>query len=323
MNGDSNKRAVLETVFLTVISVIFTAVGISVPLFYFVGVFLWPLPAAIIYIKHNAKYSIASIMITAALASTLVHPLSAVEIAVVYGCIGIAIGYSIKNRESAFFTLLLLFAATFISSMMTIKVYSLISGHDIIGDTINSFEQSLNTIKDTYIKYGISKKELDTILKSVYDIEIIKSIIPAILAIYSIIEAFLIYIISNRVFKRLGIDVENVKPFSEFYIPSQLSFAMMAIVILGYIVSSMNYNSSDQYLMNAYLIFSFIFTLDGLAVVSYFLKYRKFPKFIIFIIEAFLIISPLTQIIFYIGLIDYIVNFRRLDVKRIGRNGRL
>ena len=138
MNNGSKAQAIRETVLLTIISVIIISASLYVPILYFAGYFIWPIPLALVYIRHNIGFSVLSIIITTALVTLISDPVSALTVIFSYGGIGIALGYSVRNKEKLGFTLLTMFAASFVASLMSLQAFNMIAGYNVISASIDA-----------------------------------------------------------------------------------------------------------------------------------------------------------------------------------------
>jgi uncharacterized protein YybS (DUF2232 family) len=71
--------------------------------------------------------------------------------------------------------------------------------------------------------------------------------------------------------------------------------------------------NSDVVYSSIFVIFMFTFIVNGLAVVSWFLKSRRVSKGFRIVIIIFIIFSGLAQIMLFLGLADYIIDFRKVN----------
>lgn len=316
MQRNSTTRQLVESALLTAITVILILIGYYIPIFYFIGLFIYPLPLALIYIRSGRKYSIMSLVVSAVIIGITINPVSAVSITGLSGLLGIALGYSIKSKKSLSITIGIMAAVTFISTVTLIKLSTIIIGQDVLTQTINELTRSMDLVRDFYINMGMPKDQVEMALKAFPTPEVIKILIPAMMVMHGIITAFITYLMAQKIFGKFGYNLDKMKPLSEWYIPVWLMMGLLAFIVFGFILRLLKIPNVDSYFINSTMIFSFIFSINGLAAVSFILKRRKVAKGLRTIIILFLMFSQLSNLLYYAGIIDYVLDYRKLDPKR-------
>jgi uncharacterized protein YybS (DUF2232 family) len=317
MKYQSSTRALVESGLLTAVAVILVLFTMYVPIFYFIGIFIWPMPITLIYIRHNFKYSIMSLVATGLITAMTVDPMTALSITATVGFLGVALGYCVKNKKSVSNTMLIMSVSMFVSMIFVYLFYTLIIGQDMIKLLLDQISQLAKIVQKTYIDAGIPKDKVDMIMKAFFNIELYKMVIPATLILTPIAMSFFSYIISGKIFKRFGYNLEKMAPFSMWYMPAQIAIGVTLIYLISFVLYKVGPESGIKYLLNAKLIFDFVFSINGLSAIVYFLRKREVSKFLSIVIVLLLITSPGFQmILIYAGILDYAFNFRGLDPKR-------
>jgi uncharacterized protein YybS (DUF2232 family) len=307
MNQGSSTRALVEAGLFTAIAVILIFITIYIPIFLFIGMFLWPIPITIIYIRHGFKYSFLSLIATGIITAMIFGPIRALTIVLVFGFMGLVLGYCIKNKKSGSVTIAIMSAVMFFSLAANYMIYVKIIGQDIINLALVELEKNMELMKQTYANKQLTKEQADT-LKALYDIDFARMVIPSTFIMGSVIMSFLSYVISGKLLR---------KPFSEWYMHTQIAFGIMAIVLIGFIFYQSDKNEGLKYLYNSQLIFQYSFTLIGMSVVAYLFKKRGMSTFLSAVIIFFLLSTPIFfNFLMIIGIIDYTFDWRKLDPKR-------
>ncbi|MBZ4662545.1 MAG: hypothetical protein JG776_227 [Caloramator sp.] len=318
MQNRTSTRSIVEAGLLTAINVVLILASIYVPFLYFVGIFLWPIPIALTFLRHNFKYSLLSVIATGAIVAFTVDPITAVSFAIIYGALGLVMGYCIKNKKSVITTFTFMSIVVFISTAVLIKLSNLILGQDILKSMIQMLDESVKITKEIYGGLGVPQEQIDSLLKKLIpSSDIIIMVFPVTMLLYSLMSALVSYLFAYKIFNRFGYKVEKIKPLSQWYIPVKLATAILVIVLISFVLVVTNFPNALSYYYNAQILFSFVFTINGIAAVDFYFIKREMKGFLRFLIIFFVMTSPLSNIIFIIGIMDYIFNYRRLDYRRI------
>jgi uncharacterized protein YybS (DUF2232 family) len=99
-------------------------------------------------------------------------------------------------------------------------------------------------------------------------------------------------------------------------VPISVTFAVISLVLITYALSYFKVKNSDTYLLNSVTLIRMVFTISGLALTDFYLKKKDVSKVLRVFIYIFVIFSPLSQILFFAGITDYAIDFRKLDPMR-------
>lgn len=317
-NNVYNTKKLVETAILSAISVIIIFLTINMPLFDIIGLFLLPIPTALLYTRNGYKYSVASVIVSSLITMFISNPIVGICMGVLYGLIGIVLGYCISSKKK-FSTMIL---ALFITCVLVNTAFIFINIKLVEKDSIRSVVQKqVQITKKTYdsIKPNSSGLPLDqqTQLKqmenTMFSVDSALKLLPFGIVLISLISAILNYFISTSIMKKLKVDVVERQPFSEFYFESKTGIFLIVVVILGLILHYSNIPAGD-YMLNALIIMTaLIFVIEGMAVTTYFFRNKlHFSRFttVIFIIIIFT--TPLILLFLYLGITDLIIDFRKI-----------
>jgi uncharacterized protein YybS (DUF2232 family) len=141
-------------------------------------------------------------------------------------------------------------------------------------------------------------------------------ILPAGLLFAAFTASLLTYMFARLIFKRFGYEINKIKAFSEWYIPISVTFSILTLVLISYGLSYFKVRNSDVYLLNSVTLLRMVFTISGLALVDFYLKKKNVPKAIRVMVYIFLFTSALNQVLFFVGIVDYTLDIRKLDPSR-------
>jgi uncharacterized protein YybS (DUF2232 family) len=316
MNSHNNTRAMVEAGIMTAVSVVLIFMCIYLPAFFMVGLFVWPIPITLLYIRHGKKYSILSLVATFIITALLSDPVTAFGLSMVYGILGVVLGYSVTTKKSPAISLSIMSVAALISTMAVFKIFSMIAGRDVILQGIDTLTASYKTAKSMYTAMGISKDQIDKYMATMPTPQEMRLIIPAVFIMFSIFVAFISYISTQKILKRFKHEIPPIKPVSEWFIPSKVSFGILFIFAASFIMMAAGMSKGSSYFINANIIFRISFSLNAIALISWILKKRSIAGFVRWVIIIFVLISPVSQYLYIIGIFDYILDYRKLDNSR-------
>jgi uncharacterized protein YybS (DUF2232 family) len=313
---DSSTRSLVESGLLTAVSIVLMLFSIYMPGFYFIGIFLWPLPITFIYIRHGAKYSIMSLVVSGIVMAMLSDPITATTLIGTFGILGLIMGYCVSSKKTVFFTLLFMSISYFIAMIVMIKGLNLLTGLNIIEEAINRMMSAIENVKSLFLESGASKENVEMLFKALPTAEILKMMLPGALIVSSVIVSFLSYIIAGNLFKRFGYNLNRVPSFTKWYIPVQIALGLLMLMILGFILNKSNIEYGEGFFITISIVFRFVFLVNGMAYAAYFLRGKNIPIALVVVILFFGASYPLSEVIVISGMVDYTLNLRKLDPKR-------
>lgn len=324
MSNKYNTKSLVEAGLLTAILIILILLNFYIPIFAVVGKFIIPIPVVILYMRHNLKNTIISLVVTGIITGIMYNPIYGLISTIMFGLTGIALGYSIKNKKSFGFIILIL-SLSFILGMILnftvyIKLINNISLFEFITQSINQMNLAVDEIITMYKNLAISEEQLKPILDS---LQMVKSglflkVLPAIIIMSAILFSYLTFIISRSILKKLGYnDIIEVTPISKIQISIQVATLVAIFLLIGIILNKKNIEYSDYVLMSSQLILQYMFLIEGMSVAIFYLKNKfNMSKVLITVIMIFTVFSNLGMIYFILGFMDLIVDFRKLDPNR-------
>jgi uncharacterized protein YybS (DUF2232 family) len=262
------------------------------------------------------KYSIISLVVTYIVTSITVDPITAFFLVVLFGVLGVVLGYCIKSKKSVSFSILIMAASGFISTMISLQVTQLITGENIISQLVNSMGVWPETIKNLLLKSGASKENVTQMMTAFPDPKAIKVILPALFIASSFVIAFICYVLTQKILKRIKYSIPEISPLSQWYIPSRAAIGIIIVFGISLALALSGANNGNNYFLNAALILNFVFTINGLGFIASFLTKRGVPKYFRWIIIVICVLTQISVLLFYIGIFDYMLDFRKLDKSR-------
>ncbi|SHD76028.1 DUF2232 domain-containing protein [Schnuerera ultunensis] len=305
------KNKTMETVFAIAISTILMLIGI-----YYLPwvIFLYPVLFIILGIRYGVNYAILALIISTLSIGLMVDMISGIFIFVAFTPLIISLIYTIKTRKNSFTILSISTFVFLLSNLLIISMMKNMTGVSIINQLEEFFTQSINyqieILKDT----GLSNYEVLKIkdfLENAFDYILL--IMPSIIMIFSLITAYLNYLLSSLSLRKLEYGIVSIPKFSRFKLPNNILLGTGIMFLGAFILKKLELLYYKTVFLNITSIIAFIFFVQGLSVIDYKLIKRNIkiiPRILIVIV--FTIIIPLGWLIPFIGVLDTIFDFRKI-----------
>lgn len=318
-----NTKAVVEAGLITALIVVIMLITVYVPIFSMFGMLILPIPVTVLYIRHNYKVTLGSIVISAILIAMLYSPISALTSSVLFGITGVTFGYCIKNDKKVSTTILLLALASAIAIIINFSIYiNLLDKRGMAGfinDNISIMKESFNLSKELYGKMGVSSEQFAQLEKSleIFNPDFILKLIPAIVIVMSFFSAYVSYFFTSLILKKLRYNMRPVVPFSKIYINTRIGTLVGVILLIGLLLGKSKIQGSEYIVSSAGYLLQIMFVIDGASVAVHYLRNRfNMSKPVTTLILFFTVFSQISVIYVYIGLADMLFDFRKLDPYR-------
>lgn len=318
-----NTKAVIEAGLITALIVVIMLITVYVPIFSMFGMFVLPIPVTVLYIRHNYKVTLGAVVISAILIAMLYNPISALASSILFGVTGMTFGYCIRNDKKLSTTILLLTLASAIGIVINFSIYvNLIDKRGMIGfisDNIRIMKESLNLSKELYGKMGVSSEKFALIEKSfeIFTPDFILKLIPAIVVLMSFFSAYVNYLLTSSILKKLRYNMKPMVPFSRIYINTRIGTLIGVTLLIGLLLDRSKFQGAGYIVNSSGYLLQFIFIIDGVSLATYYLRNRfNISKPITAFILFFTVFSQISAIYIYAGLADMLLDFRKLDPYR-------
>ncbi|MBG9613319.1 YybS family protein [Bacillus cereus] len=302
-------KFITEGAALLAIYAILLLISMYVPILGTVVTFTLPLPFILLTIRH--KLSNVLVIFVAALFVTIIvsQPMNLVK-TIMFGLIGIVLGYMYKTRKKPVEILIAGTLAYLIGFVLiyvaSIKFFNI----DIMKQMQSVFSESMVQSEKIVSAIGMPiSKEQKELLTQMNDI--LQSLFPSILVLVSVCFSWITVIISGSVLKKLKHDIIPWPKFKDLQLPKSIVWYYVIFILLATFIKVDPTSYLHMVFSNLYVIFALLLVLQGLTFIS-FLAYRKgFTKgvpIISFIVCMFIpMLFPLVTIL---GIIDLGISLR-------------
>lgn len=314
-----NTRALVEASLLSALSAVIIIASVYIPILSIVGAFIWPIPITLLSFKYDIKTSLLSLVVSLAIAAMVTTPLEVLAMGLSYGLTAVVLGFCLRKKYTPFVTIMAMAVSTFAGYVAVLKLTYLITGVDPIKDFYTMFDQSIKKSIELAKSLGTTDAQLKNSAIASMTSQNIKLIFPGILALASAVGSLMTYYLVEVIFRKLRITVEKIKPFTEWYIGTSFGFGLLMVTLVSMVLMLCKVPNSDIAANSMVSIVSVVFEVSGLSVVIWFLKSKGVAKGFLILIGVFLMFSQLGMILFILGLIDYVFDFRKINPSRRGK----
>lgn len=320
-NRKYTTKEMLEVGLMAALIIIFNFIIIYVPVLGTVISIALPLPVVILYVRHNGKIALLTCILSSIVMLMFIDPIRAIISSTSILFLGITLGYCIKHKKGFFKTVLYQTIAGLIQGLIGIYIYMSLIVKTSLDKYISTmfiepFKESIAISKGLYEGLGIDITSNPTMaLFESLDTRTLLIMMPAGIIIAFAILAYINVLISNKVLKMLGYEVEEHKSFTNWYFDDKVAAGFILAICLSIILSSYNIPLGEYLLPFSITLFQFMLLIDGLSVVFYYLekRFNNRKGIKVLIITMLFIIQPLILFVVYLGLGDIFLDVREIN----------
>lgn len=275
-------------------------------------IYIWPIPIIILGRRHGMVVSIVTTITAGLILSFLTPPIYAIQLVIMYGLVGIVLGYAYQKDMEIGKTILLGYVVALVCTVVLLQFYHLITGVAIVDELGQMMEMSLQEITKMYQQGGVDKDLIEeTMTQARGTLQTILQLLPTVLLMIPFIVTMVNMWIAEKILKRLGYPVKNLPPFWDWHLPNHVGFGLLAILLIVALGNYLKIPKIDMVYLNLVYLIILVFFVQGLAIVAYFFHTKKMSKGLWILAFLLIFIVPLFQMgIQFLGLFDTIFHFR-------------
>ncbi|ADG83804.1 YybS family protein [Thermincola potens] len=320
MNQQRAVQPLAEGALLAALATFLGILSLGVPPVRFITDFLWGIPIIVIITKRDLRSGFMVLAVSLILLLFMFDPLTVFLFAIELSPMALCYGWLIKKKYAAGKSLIVGTVVAVAAEIVTILGFLYLAKIHIIpakNELIRQVDEALALYKqfgllDIYAKKGISESMLkDALYQSV---ELITLLIPAALILSAVMRAFLTWVVSQRVMRRLGFEVNGLPRFTEWQLPWYVIWFLIIGLVLTLTGDHFHIEKLAIMGKNTVFVISFVYTVIGLAITIHLMKNWKLPAWfkVFMVIIAILNLSGTLVLFALLGVFDSFVNFRRL-----------
>lgn len=313
----SKSNKITEAALLTSAYIILLLISVYIPLIGTFTFFALPIP----FIMYTAKYNwqpALMMFIAAGLLSFIFATLFSLPMTLLMAIGGIMIGTAIYEKKSAYETWArgaVGFVVGLIGVFLIIQFLFNINIYDEI-DTV--FAEMMNIMQTTSDQLGMGDELNEQLEPIAEQMDLLKDLIPASMAIISILMAFVAQWLSYKILNRIDRRSLYFPSFTSFNLPVSLIWMYFIALLLSFFVTD---TESGIYIvvMNVVTLSMLLLMIQGFSFIFFYAEHKKLSKAIpiVIVIVTFLIPGIFFLLIRILGIIDLGYSLK----KRIANKG--
>lgn len=310
---EEGKKALIDVVIMSIITSLLYIGSAYMPildLFIFLGAYL---PIIYICSKHSVFNGILSVISISIILFITVGTFYTLSFLFTNAIIGLTLGYYTKKKQDGFVVVGVLLIVLLLSIGLFMKVVGLLTGVDVLSQSIDSVVNSVNESTQVLKSMGIGESNIFNQLSISELRSYLELTMPGMALIMMTILSYIYYMIAQKSLKRFNVHLEPLREFSKWYIPTKIAYPVLILFLISIFIKS---EDLSYIVYTIRVIFYLVFIINALATISYYLNLKKFPKPLIGVV-LFAIFMFLPNILVFVGLLEYVFNIRALDKKRI------
>lgn len=319
-NKRYSTKSIIEAGLMSIMVFLIMMITTYVPVIGGLGAFVMPLPITILYLRHSKGIAILAVVVSGFLIAVFNNFIVAIGTIALYGISGVALGYCISKQYKAIKTILIISIANLFGIIIdfSLSIYVLLGTTltQLISQIIDEFKEAL-TIYDK-LGMDVSNNPVYQQFQQI-DVHTIFVNLPGIVMFAAIIISWLNYIVSKKILKRFRYTVNDLPPFSQWFLDNRVGALLIAVICIGIIMQSKGIGAGEYIFYSAIALLQQVLMIVGFSIISYYLinKFnitKRMTTFICIIMFVF----QLTNIAFFLGLFDLVFDIRGLDPNSLG-----
>ena len=224
--------------------------------------------------------------------------------------VGFILGGLLASRFSIGKTMLYACSAVLMSGIISLFVYGIASGKDLISMLSQYVAQNIELSLVLYESLGMSEENLRLIQDSLDKIQyILVGIIPGLTITSTLLVIWINILLSKVLLKGRFPYHPDYEKLNQWQAPDYLIWALIGCGFLILLPSS----ATRMIGMNVLLILMTIYFFQGMAIVSFYFEKKQVPRLFRILLYTLIALQQLALIaVIGIGLFDMWVNFRKL-----------
>ncbi|MBB4826960.1 uncharacterized protein YybS (DUF2232 family) [Sporosarcina luteola] len=271
----------------------------------FVTAFFIPLPIMLFRLRTDRT---ASIMLAVAglLISMLIAGIAALPIALLFLVIGLLVGELISKGKTKLYTFMATALTLLVLGMLAYLAGVFLFQINLVDRVLAILSSWQKTLLDIGPQTGTMSREYKDLVFDLF--AYYRATIPMMFIVAIFFFSFFLITFNFFVMRRIGVEVPQFPPLRDLRLPVITVFIYGLLLLYSYL-GKMD-ESSGMYILyiNATLLLRFLFLLQGLSLIHYFMHKLKTPGILtVLLICMGIVMSPITILL---GLFDAAANVR-------------
>ena len=310
---ETRTRSLTEGGILAAVMVVLGVVAVYVPFLGILAVLLWPLPAAILIVRHGLRWGVMAVLVAALLTAVLIEPTIGLRLAVAFGPVGLALGAGYRCAHSATRIVTTTMAVSIAAKFAGLAIVFFLTGMEPFSGQLAAMEDSFGQASAMYESLGMSEAQIaaarDTFMQN---IAMVRLLLPLVVVTMGLLDTMANFWALGKLLARIGQPVPSLPPFREWRLPSAFLY-LFAFSLLGmYWGSTRDLTLLYQVSLNFNMATTLAGLIEGASLYEYVTRRYGWPRIVTTIALFFILFSSfLMPILVFTGLLDTVFDYRK------------
>ena len=310
---ETRTRSLTEGGILAAVMVVLAVVAVYVPLLGILAVLLWPLPAAILIVRHGFRWGVMSVVVAALLTSVLIEPTVGLRLAVAFGPVGLALGVGFRRGHSAARLVTTTMAVSIAAKFAGLAIVFSLTGMEPFSGQLAAMEESFGEVSAMYESVGMSEAQIaaarDTFTQN---IAMVRLLLPLVVVTMGLLDTMANFWALGKLLARLGQSVPPLPPFREWRLPAAF-FYIFGFSLLGlYWGSTRDLPLLYQVSLNLNMAMTIAGLIEGASLYEFVTRRYGWPRLVTTLALFFIVFNSfLMPILVFTGLLDTVFDYRK------------
>ncbi|TYO96436.1 DUF2232 domain-containing protein [Desulfallas thermosapovorans] len=290
--------------------------GLYIAPLYFLTMLLLPMPLVYLILRRDLYHGLLAVILTMIMlfiSFTSIRPVGLLVLQ--FAPLGILIGLMLKNKVTVDKSMAVLFFWALTIAGLNL-MFSFFIGGAGISQVTDEFRATMEQTSQLYSQNGLideaDKEQYLALTRQM--IELVQTFLPGSVAVWNIMMTMFTYFIARHLMRSLGLCESTNYYFTQWRLPWYSIWLIITGLALTLGGDELSWQLMEVTGKNILYIAAFIFFVLGMAVIAHYIQIWGVSKIVKFIVLfAMLLYLPFTaMMVLTIGVIDPLINFRRL-----------
>ena len=305
MDTGHNRKALTESAMIATLTSIFVLATVVFPMLTILLALL-PVPFMVLAVRRGNRYAFFSLIMGSLIIGLLTGPLYSLFVLVLFGPMALAMGWWIRHRKNPHEVIFIGAVGSAAGIFAMLQMIALVSGFHLTEQVGLLFSEVVQQQTETLMNMNL---ELAAVEEAV---SYLLLVLPGLILIQSLLSAFVNYYLTMAVMRRFATMEEPLPEFSRFRLPGHVVSGAFLLLLLSWLTQYIESINTTSLLANVTLLTVGVFFMQGISLISFWIKRTPVPRWLrILILLTLVIISPMITLIALLGLVDVLADFRK------------
>jgi len=300
---------------LTALTVVLCLAGIYIPVLGGILKFIWPVPIAVLVLRHGLRSGIMATVVSGLLLFMLTGPINALITMAGFGLIGVILGYTLRLKLAAPQVILWCAVGSAISIIASLYLAGFVIGVNPIDAMIEAQQLAIEQMRPLTEQLsggqgGAGAEQLDEMMAQFPDL--MRMILPAVVVVAAVFSSFMNFLVASWVLRRMGNEIVSLPPFTMWRFPMWCVYIYLVGLGLSIAGDFAGIDVARPIGINLLTAFGYLFLVGGVSLAAYFFKRSKVSRNIKIGIGVgiFVFFTYVFQLMVYVGIFDSVFDYR-------------